>query len=50
MLMQPAITGRGPPGVTVYAVAAPLHALRWPEMVAYEWGSVLNAELLHRSC
>jgi hypothetical protein len=38
------------PGVTVYAVAAPLHALRWLELVPYEWGALLKAELLDRSC
>ncbi|HXW45748.1 MAG TPA: hypothetical protein VEL03_13225 [Streptosporangiaceae bacterium] len=38
------------PGVTVYAVAAPLSARGWPVMVAYEWGAIANAELIHRSC
>jgi hypothetical protein len=38
------------PGVTVYAVAAPLSAKGWPVMVAYEWGAIANAELFHRSC
>jgi uncharacterized SAM-binding protein YcdF (DUF218 family) len=38
------------PGVTVYAVAAPLSAKGWPIMIAYEWGAIANAELVHRSC
>jgi hypothetical protein len=42
--------GRCLPGVTVYAVAAPLSELRWLEMVPYEWGSILKAELIDRSC
>jgi hypothetical protein len=39
-----------PPGTRVYAVAAPLRAVAWPPMAAYEWGSIINAELFHRSC
>jgi hypothetical protein len=39
-----------PRGTVVYAVAAPLRALAWPPMVLYEWGSVINAEVFHRSC
>jgi hypothetical protein len=39
-----------PPGTVIYAVAAPLHATAWPAMLLYEWGSVINAEVLHRSC
>jgi hypothetical protein len=39
-----------PPGTRVYAVAAPLRAAAWPPMAAYEWGSIINAELFHRSC
>jgi hypothetical protein len=38
------------PGVTVYAVAAPLHALAWPPAVLYEWGAVAKAELFDHSC
>jgi hypothetical protein len=39
-----------PRGTSVYAVAAPLHAGAWPPLLVYEWGSILNAELVHRSC
>lgn len=39
-----------PAGTRVYSVAAPLRALAWPPMVLYEWGSIINAELFHRSC
>jgi hypothetical protein len=39
-----------PARTTVYAVAAPLRSLAWPPLVGYEWGSIINAELFHRSC
>jgi hypothetical protein len=39
-----------PGGTKVYAVAAPLRTLAWPPAVVYEWGSIINAELFHRSC
>lgn len=39
-----------PPGTTVYAVAAPLRASAWPPLLVYEWGSIINAEVFHRSC
>jgi hypothetical protein len=38
------------PGVTIYAVSAPLSAHQWPRVLFHEWGAVINAELLHRSC
>jgi hypothetical protein len=39
-----------PEGTTIYAVAAPLRSLAWPPAVLYEWGSIISAELVHRSC
>ena len=39
-----------PQGTTVYAVAAPLRALQWPDLLVHEWGSIINAEVFHRSC
>jgi hypothetical protein len=38
------------PGVTIYAVSASLPAQQWPRVLFHEWGALLNAELLHRSC
>ncbi len=39
-----------PKGTTIYAVAAPLRSLAWPPAVLYEWGSIISAEIVHRSC
>jgi hypothetical protein len=37
-------------GTTVYAVAAPLPASSWPDALVHDWGAVINAEFVQRSC
>ena len=34
----------------VYAVTAPIGLGRWPYQIAYEWGALLKAVLVQRSC
>jgi hypothetical protein len=34
----------------VYAVAAPLRGLGWPEAVIHEWGATIRAEIFQRNC
>lgn len=34
----------------IYAVSAPLGGWRWPGAVAHEWGAIIRAELLQRTC
>lgn len=38
------------PNTTIYAVAAPLAAAKWPGALLHEWGAIVNAELVQRSC
>jgi DUF218 domain len=37
-------------GTTVYAVGASLPASSWPGALVHEWGAVINAEVIQRSC
>jgi uncharacterized SAM-binding protein YcdF (DUF218 family) len=38
------------PGTTVYAVGVRLPASQWPGALLHEWGALINAELIQRSC
>jgi hypothetical protein len=37
-------------GGTIYAVAASLPLVDWPYQIAYGWGALVKALVLHRSC
>jgi hypothetical protein len=34
----------------VYVVTAPLPAHEWPYTIAYEWGAIVKALFIQRSC
>ena len=37
-------------GGSVYVITAPLPASSWPYQIAYEWGALLKALVVQRTC